>query len=85
MSWNSSADFFAMGGYAFYVWGSFGSCALLMLTEPWLILKRRQAALSQMRSEHEAGLGCLSHAHSHVQAGLAPKKNSTQARVSHEA
>ena len=56
MNWTSSADFFAMGGYAFYVWGSFGSCALLMLCEPWLISRRRQAALRQVRSQHEAGL-----------------------------
>jgi len=36
MQWNSVGDFFAMGGYAFYVWGSFGACALLMVAEPLL-------------------------------------------------
>ncbi|MEI8401916.1 MAG: heme exporter protein CcmD [Alcaligenaceae bacterium] len=55
MNWNSSADFFAMGGYAFYVWGSFGCCAVLMLCEPWVVLRRRMAALRQVRSQHEAG------------------------------
>ena len=24
MNWHSPAEFFAMGGYALYVWGSFG-------------------------------------------------------------
>jgi heme exporter protein D len=34
MQWNSVGEFFAMGGYALYVWGSFGACALLMVAEP---------------------------------------------------
>ncbi len=40
MQWHSAAEFFAMGGYAFYVWGSFGACALLMLAEPFLVRRR---------------------------------------------
>jgi heme exporter protein D len=28
--WNSFAEFVAMGGYGFYVWGSFGVTALIM-------------------------------------------------------
>jgi heme exporter protein CcmD len=40
MHWNSVGDFFAMGGYALYVWGSFGACVLLMVVEP-LLAKRR--------------------------------------------
>ena len=28
------ADFFAMGGYAPYVWGCFGLCALALVAEP---------------------------------------------------
>ncbi|MEY3514441.1 MAG: hypothetical protein RL420_1464 [Pseudomonadota bacterium] len=28
MTWNSFSEFLAMGGYAQYVWGSFGACAL---------------------------------------------------------
>jgi len=31
--WTSWADFFAMGGYAFYVWGSFAVCVLLLFWE----------------------------------------------------
>ena len=30
MQWNSVSEFFAMGGYAFYVWGSFGVTAAVM-------------------------------------------------------
>ena len=40
MTWNSPAEFFAMGGYAFYVWGSFGVTALALLIEPLLLKKR---------------------------------------------
>jgi heme exporter protein D len=45
MQWNSIGEFFAMGGYALYVWGSFGACALLMIAEPFLAKQR----LSQVR------------------------------------
>jgi heme exporter protein D len=37
MQWHSLGEFLAMGGYAFYVWGSVGACALAMLVEPWVI------------------------------------------------
>jgi len=45
MHWNSVGEFFAMGGYALYVWGSFGACALLMIAEPFLAKRR----LSEVR------------------------------------
>ncbi|MDP2751615.1 MAG: heme exporter protein CcmD [Rhodocyclaceae bacterium] len=48
MIWNSPADFFAMGGYAFYVWGSFGACALAMIVEPWLATHRRTTILNSL-------------------------------------
>ena len=31
MQWNSAAEFFAMGGYGVYVWGSFGVTALALV------------------------------------------------------
>ncbi len=40
MQWHSVGEFFAMGGYALYVWGSFGACALLMVAEPFLARQR---------------------------------------------
>ncbi len=46
MQWNSVGEFFAMGGYAFYVWGSFGACLLLMIVEP-LLARRRLSEVRQ--------------------------------------
>ena len=54
MNWGSPAEFFAMGGYAFYVWGSFGACALLMIVEPILAGKRRSSILRSLRRERRA-------------------------------
>jgi heme exporter protein D len=51
MNWESPAAFFAMGGYGFYVWGSFGVCALLMVVEPILARKRHREALRSLRRE----------------------------------
>lgn len=42
------AEFFHMGGYALYVWGSFGITALLMIIEPILLHKRHKAALQRV-------------------------------------
>ena len=36
MNWNSAAEFFAMGGYGFYVWGSYAVAAIIMVAEPLL-------------------------------------------------
>ncbi len=41
--------FFHMGGYALYVWGSFGVTALLMLAEPLLLAHRRKETLRRLR------------------------------------
>ncbi len=54
MHWNSVNDFFAMGGYAFYVWGSFGSCALLMTIEPLMARHRQRQALQELAREQLA-------------------------------
>jgi heme exporter protein D len=48
MNWNSPAEFFAMGGYGLYVWGSYGVTALLMALEPWLAARRRRRALREV-------------------------------------
>ena len=54
MNWNSPAEFFAMGGYALYVWGSFGVCALALLLEPWLVRQRRNNILQSLRRQAKA-------------------------------
>ena len=54
MQWNSVSEFFAMGGYAFYVWGSFGITALVMAIEMGLIRARRRELIDQLRTELES-------------------------------
>ncbi|PLY17068.1 MAG: heme exporter protein CcmD [Sedimenticola sp.] len=44
----SVAEFFDMGGYALYVWSSFGVTAVLMVIEPLLLRKRRQSVLQRI-------------------------------------
>lgn len=45
---NAVSEFFAMGGYALYVWGSFGVTALLMVAEPLLLRSRRKTVLQRL-------------------------------------
>ena len=52
MHWNSAAEFFAMGGYAVYVWPSFGACALLMMVETFLVKQRQRAAVESLRRQN---------------------------------
>lgn len=44
----SAAEFFHMGGYGLYVWGSFGVTLLLMVIEPILLKGRRRAILKRI-------------------------------------
>ncbi|OOZ37329.1 heme exporter protein CcmD [Solemya velesiana gill symbiont] len=44
----SVAEFFDMGGYALYVWGSFGATALLMIAEPIILRSRRRSVLKRV-------------------------------------
>jgi heme exporter protein D len=41
MSWGSWSEFWAMGGYAFYVWGSYAVTAAALALE--IVLLRRRA------------------------------------------
>ena len=54
MQWNSVGEFFAMGGYALYVWGSFGVTAVALAIEPFLLWKRRNDVLESLRRERSA-------------------------------
>ena len=51
MNWGSAAEFFAMGGYGFYVWGSFLVTAACMTAEPLLLAGRRRRALERVQAE----------------------------------
>lgn len=44
----SLSEFFEMGGYGLYVWGSFGVTALFMAVEPVLVRNRRVAVLRRI-------------------------------------
>ncbi len=44
----SVSEFFYMGGYALYVWGSFGATLLLMVLEPVLLKGRRRNILKRI-------------------------------------
>lgn len=45
MSWASWSEFFAMGGYALYVWGSYAVTAGLIVVELVLLARRRAGIL----------------------------------------
>ena len=49
MQWGSLDNFLAMGGYGFYVWGSYAVCAVVIAAEIWALRGRRRAALAQLR------------------------------------
>jgi len=57
MNWS---EFWHMGGYALYVWASFGVTALLMIAEPLLVggrcrnVRRRIARLRRLQQEENA-------------------------------
>ncbi len=43
MHWSSLSEFIRMGGYGFYVWGSYGVTLVLLGGEVMMLLKRRRA------------------------------------------
>jgi heme exporter protein D len=51
MIWNSWTEFWAMGGYGLYVWGSFGVTALCVALEMIWVKNARAQALAQIRDE----------------------------------
>ena len=55
MQWNSVSDFLAMGGYGFYVWGSYGVTLAAMVGEMILVARRRRQTHEALREELSAG------------------------------
>jgi heme exporter protein D len=53
MSWGSTAEFLAMGGYGFFVWGSFAVAAACIAGELLLVRARMRQALEQARAARE--------------------------------
>ena len=52
--WNSFSDFIAMGGYGFYVWGSFGVTALIMTIEPIMVVRNRRITIARLKRQLRA-------------------------------
>jgi heme exporter protein D len=48
MIWQSATEFWAMGGYGVYVWGSMGVSAALLALEVWLARMGRSQALDAL-------------------------------------
>jgi heme exporter protein D len=48
MNWGSAGNFFAMGGYAFYVWGSYGVTALFLVLEIVLLVSRKRTITQRL-------------------------------------
>ena len=53
MSWNSWEEFWDMGGYAVFVWGSYAVVFAGVALELWLAVRRRSAVLNGLRSHRE--------------------------------
>jgi len=49
MNWGSFSDFLAMGGYGFYVWGSYGVTALFMLIEVILLIRNKKTMIQRLK------------------------------------
>ncbi len=54
MQWLSVADFLNMGGYALYVWGSFGVTALVLIAEVWQVRAKRRETLRNLLTETDS-------------------------------
>ncbi len=51
MRWESWSEFWAMGGYGLYVWGSVGVTALLMVVEVLQARLSHRQTLAQLKAE----------------------------------
>ena len=54
MKWESWSYFFAMGGYGFYVWGSYSVVLLCILGESLLIRSRRRTLYKLLGLKEES-------------------------------
>jgi heme exporter protein D len=57
MIWQSWSDFFAMGGYALYVWGSFVVVFGLMLCEVVVLKLRGKSIRKELANTGSTGYG----------------------------
>ena len=52
MNWNSWTDFWHMGGYAVYVWGSVVMVAALLIMEVWQARHARWQTWTHLQAQH---------------------------------
>ena len=64
MIWRDASEFWAMGGYGLYVWGSLGVSLAALVLEVGLVRVGRRQALEAVCADMDA--------HDDVQTGVAP-------------
>ena len=57
MNWQSFDQFFQMGGYGLYVWGSYGLTLLVLTAEALAARQRRRQAFDAARNGAQAQEG----------------------------
>lgn len=51
MNWESASHFWAMGGYGFFVWSSYGVTAAVIAAELFALSRRMKKARAQARRD----------------------------------
>ena len=51
MNWGSWDNFLRMGGYGFFVWGSYGTAMAIVAIEVWQLKVRRRRAVTELQRE----------------------------------
>jgi heme exporter protein D len=51
VNWGSWDNFLRMGGYGFFVWGSYVMAMAILVIEVWQLKVRRRRAVTELRRE----------------------------------
>jgi len=51
VNWGSWDNFLRMGGYGFFVWGSYGMTVAIVAVEVWQLKVRRRRAVTELQRE----------------------------------
>jgi heme exporter protein D len=51
VNWGSWDNFLRMGGYGFFVWGSYGMAMAILVVEVWQLKVRRRRAVAELQRE----------------------------------
>jgi heme exporter protein D len=55
VNWGSWDNFLRMGGYGFFVWGSYGMALAIVAIEVWQLKTRRRRAVTELQREAARG------------------------------